>query len=112
MYAVSPRDPGLQQERSRLAWRRTVLSVVAVAALIVKVLTMRLGTGSVVPAAVALAMVGWLVLAWMRRSRLGAVSAREPGFDSVLADGRPLALAAGIVVLLALCVLLVVLRAA
>ncbi|MEV0155139.1 DUF202 domain-containing protein [Micromonospora sp. NPDC050686] len=52
----APRDPGLQPERTRLAWRRTLLTVTAVA-----VLTVRQAGGA---GAAGWAAAGAAVLLW------------------------------------------------
>ena len=65
------RDPGLQPERTRLAWRRTALTVTVVA-----MLTVRLAlTGGPAGAALAvLAVLGWgatVALCWRRATGIG-----------------------------------------
>lgn len=74
-------DPGLQPERTRLAWRRTLLALTAVALAALRLLPAALGpVGAVLP---ALALVGVGSLWWMARRRSGRV-------DRALADERGL----------------------
>jgi uncharacterized membrane protein YidH (DUF202 family) len=103
---VSPdRDPGLQPERTRLAWRRTTLSGTVVAVLAVKA---ALHGGATAPAVVAAALccLLWLALLAFAHRRIGvlASTARPP----VLAPGQAVAAAlctAGLAVCGALLVL-------
>lgn len=74
MTAATDRDPGLQPERTRLAWRRTTLSATVVA-----LLAVRQGLhGGVTPAGLvavalsALAWVGFLLVAHRRTLRMEA----------------------------------------
>ncbi len=79
MNASSPggaaRDPGLQPERTRLAWRRTTLSATVVAVLATKQAARdgATGTGLLGAALSALAWVGFLVVAHGRMRELGEV---------------------------------------
>lgn len=85
---VPARDPGLQQERTALAWRRTGLALV-VGALTVGRLTMdTLGSGVVLPAAVALLLATWVVGVTLRSRRYAVAHPEEPHFDRLLRDGR------------------------
>lgn len=82
------RDPGLQQERTVLAWRRTGLALV-VGALTLGRLTMdTLGTQVLVPAVVAAALAAWVVVSTLRGGRLARPHPRESQFSSMLHDGR------------------------
>lgn len=89
MSAPPPaRDPGLQQERTRLAWRRTGLALV-VGALTVGRLTMEtLGAQVLVPALVAAALSSWVVVTTLRGGRMARTHPEESQFDRLLHDGR------------------------
>lgn len=82
------RDPGLQQERTVLAYRRTGLALVAGVAGVARLTFSTFGVAVTLPAAMAGALAVWVVVATMRRGRLGAVSTHDDRFDSVLGDGR------------------------
>lgn len=84
---VSRPDPGLQQERTRLAWRRSMLAFAVVGLAVV-----RAAYVESVHVAVALALMGigiamWLSLTTLRRGRWTWPSQREPEFLEVLRDG-------------------------
>ncbi|MFD7070707.1 DUF202 domain-containing protein [Streptomyces sp. NPDC059913] len=82
-----PRDPGLQPERTRLAWRRTTLSCTVVLALAVKqALHAGAGPAAVVAAAVgALAWLGMLVVAHRRVLRMRSARPRPMTVRGALA---------------------------
>ncbi|MFF4954048.1 DUF202 domain-containing protein [Streptomyces chattanoogensis] len=86
------RDPGLQPERTRLAWRRTTLSCTVVA-----LLAGRRLLRSTAPFAVDVALAALVALLWLT---FVAVSHRRV---RALATGRPPGLPAGIALLLAGC---------
>ncbi|MBX7268585.1 DUF202 domain-containing protein [Micromonospora sp. Llam7] len=68
---TASRDPGLQPERTRLAWRRTALAMTVVAMLTVR---LALHAGPVGAALAALAVVGWGVVVqvcWRRATGTG-----------------------------------------
>ncbi|MEU9759455.1 DUF202 domain-containing protein [Streptomyces sp. NPDC047985] len=75
---VSARDPGLQPERTRLAWRRTTLSCTVVALLAVRqALHAGAGPGALVAVALsALAWLGFLLVAHRRVLRMAAARPR------------------------------------
>ncbi|MER6619046.1 DUF202 domain-containing protein [Streptomyces sp. NPDC000931] len=68
------RDPGLQPERTRLAWRRTTLSATVAAVLAVK--TALAGGGSAAGlVACALCCVCWLGFLWIAHRRIRGLAA-------------------------------------
>ena len=86
--AVPARDPGLQQERTALAWRRTGLALV-VGALTIGRLTMdTLGSSVLIPAAAAAVLAAWVVSVTLRGGRYALTHPDEPSFDRILRDGR------------------------
>lgn len=78
---MAQRDPGLQPERTRLAWRRTLLALTTVALAGLRLLPVAVGPGGVVPP--ALALLGVAALWWSARRRSRHV-------DGALADERGL----------------------
>ncbi|MFF4171518.1 DUF202 domain-containing protein [Streptomyces sp. NPDC001744] len=90
------RDPGLQPERTRLAWRRTTLSCTVVAVLAVK-LTVQGGATTRGPAGLALSVLVWvafLVVAHRRVRALGTARPRPLSHrDALLAAACVIALA-------------------
>ncbi|GAA5161542.1 DUF202 domain-containing protein [Ornithinimicrobium tianjinense] len=97
-----PRDPGLPQERTALAWRRTGLALVAGALGIGRLTMETLGTGVLLPAGIAAALALWVVGVTLRGGRYAAAHPDEPHFDRVLVDGRVPGVVTAIVVGLAL----------
>lgn len=78
------RDPGLQAERTRLAWRRTALAMT-----VIMVLTVRLALAGDVPGAV---LAGAAVLSWLAALRV--CWWRATGAGPTAGYGRALPLAA------------------
>ncbi|MFI7101469.1 DUF202 domain-containing protein [Streptomyces sp. NPDC050161] len=76
--ARDDRDPGLQPERTRLAWRRTTLSCTAVTVLAARQLAQSRAPGAVQVAAVALVGVAWLVFGLVAHRRIRAMAAGRP----------------------------------
>lgn len=72
----TPEPPAeTQWERTRLAWRRTLLTLTAVALLSVR-FALRLDTGAVALLGVAAALGGWLAALLLSHRRILAVSGR------------------------------------
>ncbi|MTK02025.1 DUF202 domain-containing protein [Micromonospora sp. CP22] len=83
------RDPGLQPERTRLAWRRTLLALTVVTLLTVR-LALIGGRGGAGPAAVAI--LGWgvvITLCWRRGTGSGVarVGGRQVALVGLAAAG-------------------------
>ncbi|MGN9777742.1 DUF202 domain-containing protein [Micromonospora sp. H33] len=78
------RDPGLQPERTRLAWRRTALAMTVIMVLTVRLAFTRDTVGAVLA---GLAVLGWF-------AALRVCSRRATGTGPAAAYGRALPLAA------------------
>lgn len=93
---LPPPDPGLQQERTLLAWRRTTLSMGAGALVIVRLSLTSGGWSVTVPLLVlALASVAWCWVIIARRTHNADELHDHPGFRAVVRDGRlPVVMAA------------------
>lgn len=94
-----PVDPGLQHERTVLAWDRTGLALTAAALGVARHSLGHLGLVVVTTCTFTAACGLWLVVVGLRRGRMSAPSDREPGFHT-LRDGRLVALVAGLMALL------------
>ncbi|MEV0849044.1 DUF202 domain-containing protein [Streptomyces sp. NPDC049954] len=94
------RDPGLQPERTRLAWRRTSLSCSVAAVLALK--SALAGGGSYAAGGCALAWLGFLALA---QYRARALTARRPSALTAVSA----AVCVGCVLAMALCAAAVIL---
>ncbi|MDX2296988.1 MULTISPECIES: DUF202 domain-containing protein [Streptomyces] len=92
------RDPGLQPERTRLAWRRTTLSWTVVAVLGVKLALMDDATAAGVTG-LALAALLWIGFLAVAHRRIRALDTARPRVLSA----RGALLAAGCTVALAVC---------
>ncbi|KQX47818.1 MULTISPECIES: DUF202 domain-containing protein [unclassified Streptomyces] len=95
--APEARDPGLQPERTRLAWRRTTLSCTVVAVLAVK-LAVHDEITAVGVTGLALSALVWIGFLAVAHRRIRSLSAARPGPLSYrgawLATGCTIALAA------------------
>ncbi|MFF8787488.1 DUF202 domain-containing protein [Streptomyces sp. NPDC015125] len=91
------RDPGLQPERTRLAWRRTTLSATAMAALAARQLLRNAAPGPVEVVLAALTGLLWIAFVALAHHRMRAmVTGRPPGLPprtALLLVGCTLALA-------------------
>ena len=91
---LRPWDPGLQNERTGLAWQRTLLSGLTCALLVGRLLAGVWLPGALATGVVALggtAALGWLALRRFRRNGAALLTGRA------LADGRAPALVAAVV---------------
>lgn len=87
---MATRDPGLQVERTVLAWRRTTLAL-AIATLVIARLTfMSVGASVIVPSMLLGAGLLWVGVVLVRRRGVARVEEdRAPAyFDALLSDGR------------------------
>ncbi len=75
--AVVTRDPGLQPERTRLAWRRTTLSCTVVAVLAVK-LAVQDETTPRGLAGLALSALAWVLFLVVAHRRIRSLDAARP----------------------------------
>ncbi|MDQ8703025.1 DUF202 domain-containing protein [Streptomyces sp. LHD-70] len=75
--ATPERDPGLQPERTRLAWRRTTLSC-TVAAVLAGKQALHGGAGPLALAAAGLSLVVWLVFVVVANRRIHALVSARP----------------------------------
>ncbi len=75
--SVVTRDPGLQPERTRLAWRRTTLSCTVVAVLAVK-LTVQDEAAPGGLAALALSALAWVLFLAVAHRRIRSLDAVRP----------------------------------
>jgi uncharacterized membrane protein YidH (DUF202 family) len=71
------RDPGLQPERTRLAWRRTTLSC-AVAEVLAVRQALRTGAGPLQACAVCLAVLAFAAFLWLAHLRMLRLVAPRP----------------------------------
>ncbi|MFF5898556.1 DUF202 domain-containing protein [Streptomyces argenteolus] len=91
------RDPGLQPERTRLAWRRTTLACTVVGLLAIRQ-ALHDGATAAGVLAVALSLLAWLGFLSVAHRRVSAIGPSEPATLSprlaVTAAGCTVALAA------------------
>ncbi|HLU57698.1 MAG TPA: DUF202 domain-containing protein [Pseudonocardia sp.] len=84
-------DPGLQPERTALAWRRTGLAVAVGAIASTRLLAPELGAGAVVLGVLGLALAGLLVVGSSRRVRRTQACLLEDGTLTSGPGGRLIA---------------------
>jgi uncharacterized membrane protein YidH (DUF202 family) len=100
MTATAPSqlfDPGMQPERTALAWRRTALAMAAGSLVALRVFSESLGLWAVVPAAIAFAISAVVFVAAhvrYRRTHRALVADRGPDARVALAGGALIALVA------------------
>lgn len=87
---VRDRDPGLQPERTRLAWRRTTLSC-AVAAVLAGRQAVQGGLSGVGIVGVALGVLVWLAFLVVAQHRIRLMDAPRPAVLSARAAGAVVA---------------------
>ena len=89
-------DPGMQPERTALAWRRTALAMGVGSIAALRVFPLALGPWALVPTAVAVAIaIAVFVIAQLRyRRNHRALTSRDPGTRVVLAGGGLVAIVA------------------
>lgn len=99
----SAADPGAQPERTRLAWRRTVLAATACALLLFR-LAFERGLDPAGAAGLALGMLCWLALLALAHRRIKQMARPRPG-----GVARPLAAVAASCIAIALLGVLLIL---
>ncbi|MFB7517073.1 DUF202 domain-containing protein [Streptomyces sp. NPDC056144] len=96
MDAEAVRDPGLQPERTRLAWRRTTLSCTVAAVLALK-LTFDESVSAVAVTAFALTALVWIAFLAVAHRRIRSLDTARPAplshRGALLAAGCTIALA-------------------
>lgn len=75
---MTARDPGLQPERTRLAWRRTALTVTVVALLLGRLAVVTGGVTTAAAVALALTTAAWLGLQVVTQRRVRMMRSPRP----------------------------------
>jgi uncharacterized membrane protein YidH (DUF202 family) len=85
-------DPGLQPERTRLAWRRTLLALTGVTVLLVRLALTGDRTGALLAGLAVLVWVGGLAVTWRRATGTGTRRAQRWSFPLTALTAASLAL--------------------
>lgn len=93
-------DPGLQPERTSLAWRRTVLSLVTGSLVIVRLLHERIGATTLPAAVILVVTAGCAVYLLHRRHTYVTYALTDDEHGSYQPDGRLQAAVAALTVVL------------
>jgi hypothetical protein len=83
------RDPGLQPERTRFAWRRTTMTFVIVTLLVLRMTLIHDRITVVGWIAAVISVAGLFLILWMAHRRIGAMAQAQP-----VAVGRTLTVVA------------------
>ncbi|MFC0508403.1 DUF202 domain-containing protein [Micromonospora costi] len=94
-----PRDPGLQPERTRLAWRRTALAVTVVTVLAVRLAVSGGPFGALVAGLAVLAWGAVLAICWRRGTGSGPAPSGGRSLPLAALGGASLALLGVLLVL-------------
>ncbi|SCF33167.1 protein of unknown function (DUF202) [Micromonospora viridifaciens] len=86
------RDPGLQPERTRLAWRRTLLALTGVTVLLVRLALTGGRAGAAVAGLAVLAWLGALAVTWQRATGTGPRSEQRWPFPLIALAATGIAL--------------------
>jgi uncharacterized membrane protein YidH (DUF202 family) len=93
---TTPFDPGLQPERTQLAWRRTALSITIGSLVALRALPLILGDPIwMIPGIVGVAAAGLLWIASARRARAVDAALSSVPHPERMPDGRLIAVLAG-----------------
>ncbi|MFC5803617.1 DUF202 domain-containing protein [Streptomyces formicae] len=87
MSGAPARDPGLQPERTRLAWRRTTLAFTVVAVLAARQVVHHADIGGDDLVALALSALVWLGFLSVAHRRIGVLGAGRPPGAMPLGQG-------------------------